>query len=116
MPDSLFSLLNKLECEHALSCDEWERLISDHTPDLAEDMKSRACALRDERYGKRVFKRGLIEFTNYCKNDCFYCGIRRSNKCVNRYRLSGEEILQCCEQGYDLGFRTFVLQGGEDPF
>ena len=116
MPDSLCSLLNKLECEHALSCDEWERLISDHTPDLAEDMKSRACALRDERYGKRVFKRGLIEFTNYCKNDCLYCGIRRSNKCVNRYRLSGEEILQCCEQGYDLGFRTFVLQGGEDPF
>ena len=116
LPDSLCTLLDKLECEHALSRDEWERLISDRTPDLAEDMKSRACALRDERYGKRVFKRGLIEFTNYCKNDCLYCGIRRSNKCVNRYRLSGEEILQCCEQGYDLGFRTFVLQGGEDPY
>lgn len=116
MPDSLYTLLDKLECEHALSCDEWERLISDRTPDFAKDMKSRACALRDERYGKRVFKRGLIEFTNYCKNDCLYCGIRRSNKCVNRYRLSEEEVLQCCEQGYDLGFRTFVLQGGEDPY
>ena len=116
LPDSLCTLLDKLECEHALSRDEWERLISDRTPYLAEDMKSRACALRDERYGKRVFKRGLIEFTNYCKNDCLYCGIRRSNRCVNRYRLSGEEILQCCEQGYDLGFRTFVLQGGEDPY
>ena len=116
MPDSLYALLDKLECEHALSCDEWERLISDRTPDFAKDMKSRACALRDERYGKRVFKRGLIEFTNYCKNDCLYCGIRRSNKCVNRYRLSEEEVLQCCEQGYDLGFRTFVLQGGEDPY
>lgn len=116
MPDSLYTSLDKLECEHALSCDEWERLISDRTLDFAEDMKSRACALRDERYGKRVFKRGLIEFTNYCKNDCLYCGIRRSNRLVNRYRLSEEEILQCCKEGYGLGFRTFVLQGGEDPY
>ena len=116
MPDSLYTLLGKLEREHALSRGEWEHLISCRTPDLAKDMKSRACALRDERYGKRVFKRGLIEFTNYCKNDCFYCGIRRSNKLANRYRLSEEEILQCCKQGFELGFRTFVLQGGEDPY
>ena len=75
MPDSLCTLLDKLECEHALSCDEWERLISDHTPDLAEDMKSRACALRDERYGKRVFKRGLIEFTNYCKKTIVFIAV-----------------------------------------
>ena len=68
----------------------------------------------DEVYGKRVFKRGLIEFTNYCKNDCYYCGIRRSNKCAERYRLDKETILACCEKGYELGFRTFVLQGGED--
>ena len=68
----------------------------------------------DTVYGKRVFKRGLIEFTNYCKNDCYYCGIRRSNKCAKRYRLDKETILACCARGYELGFRTFVLQGGED--
>ena len=66
-------------------------------------------------YGKKVFTRGLIEYTNYCKNDCYYCGIRRSNRNASRYRLTKEEILQCCENGYELGFRTFVLQGGEDP-
>ncbi len=65
-------------------------------------------------YGNRVFTRGLIEFTNYCKNDCYYCGIRRSNREANRYRLTKEEILECCKEGYELGFRTFVLQGGED--
>ena len=70
----------------------------------------------DEVYGKRVFKRGLIEFTNYCKNDCYYCGIRRSNACAERYRLDKETILSCCETGYVLGYRTFVLQGGEDGY
>ena len=70
----------------------------------------------DEIYGKRVFKRGLIEFTNYCKNDCYYCGIRRSNASAHRYRLEKETILDCCKKGYDLGYRTFVLQGGEDGY
>lgn len=116
MSDSLYALVDRLECNHALLVDEWECLISGRTPKLANDLKSRACALRDERYGKKIFKRGLIEFTNYCKNDCLYCGIRRSNRLVNRYRLSEEEILQCCKEGYGLGFRTFVLQGGEDPY
>lgn len=68
----------------------------------------------DKIYGKDIYIRGLIEFTNYCKNDCFYCGIRRSNNQANRYRLSKEQIINCCETGYELGFRTFVLQGGED--
>ena len=63
-----------------------------------------------------MYTRGLIEFTNYCKNDCYYCGIRRSNPNAKRYRLTEEEILACCENGYELGFRTFVLQGGEDPY
>ena len=67
-------------------------------------------------YGNEVFIRGLIEFTNYCKNDCYYCGIRRSNSHADRYRLTEEEILDCCRTGYELGFRTFVLQGGEDAF
>lgn len=67
-------------------------------------------------YGNQVYIRGLIEFTNYCKNDCYYCGIRRSNGKAERYRLTGEQILSCCENGYGLGFRTFVLQGGEDGY
>lgn len=67
-------------------------------------------------YGNQIFKRGLIEFTNYCKNDCYYCGIRKGNPCVSRYRLDKEEILACCEKGYALGYRTFVLQGGEDGY
>ncbi len=67
-------------------------------------------------YGKQIYIRGLIEFTNYCKNDCFYCGIRRSNKNADRYRLTPEQIMECCKEGYELGFRTFVLQGGEDPY
>ena len=70
----------------------------------------------DEVYGKRVFKRGLIEFTNYCKNDCYYCGIRRSNANAERYRIEKETILKCCAKGYELGYRTFVLQGGEDGY
>lgn len=71
---------------------------------------------RREIYGDQVYIRGLIEFTNYCRNNCYYCGIRRDNKNAERYRLSQEEILTCCEEGYALGFRTFVLQGGEDPY
>lgn len=69
---------------------------------------------REEYYGKDVYIRGLIEFTNYCKNNCYYCGIRAGNSLAKRYRLSEEDILSCCENGYGLGFRTFVLQGGED--
>ena len=77
---------------------------------------AQAREVADEVYGKRVFKRGLIEFTNYCKNDCLYCGIRCSNKNAIRYRLTETGILGCCKAGYELGFRTFVLQGGEDPY
>lgn len=75
-----------------------------------------AVRLRKKYYGIDVYTRGLIEFTNYCKNDCYYCGIRKSNRNVTRYRLTKEEILECCESGYKLGFRTFVLQGGEDLY
>ncbi|MDO4178392.1 MAG: [FeFe] hydrogenase H-cluster radical SAM maturase HydE [Phascolarctobacterium sp.] len=74
----------------------------------------RADSVRQEHYGKDVYVRGLIEFTNYCRNNCYYCGIRAGNTQALRYRLTQEEILSCCAEGYDLGFRTFVLQGGED--
>ncbi len=91
---------------------ELRALLSDPTPD--SELTSKAAAVRQSVYGNKVFIRGLIEFTNYCKNDCYYCGIRASQNRVSRYRLTAEEILGCCKQGYDLGFRTFVLQGGED--
>lgn len=72
--------------------------------------------VRRRYYGDEVFLRGLIEFTNYCKNDCYYCGIRRSNRQAERYRLTKEDIMDCCHEGYELGYRTFVLQGGEDMY
>ena len=75
-----------------------------------------ADAERKKIYGNKVYIRGLIEFTNYCKNNCYYCGIRAENRGISRYRLTDEDIMSCCEAGYSLGFRTFVLQGGEDPY
>lgn len=79
-----------------------------------ENLRSEADAVRKKIYGDEVYIRGLIEFSNFCKNDCFYCGIRASNKNAERYRLSKSQILECCAEGHALGFRTFVLQGGED--
>ncbi|MGM9540597.1 [FeFe] hydrogenase H-cluster radical SAM maturase HydE [Anaerovibrio sp.] len=79
-------------------------------------LRQRAVAVRQAVYGRDVFIRGLIEFTNFCRNNCYYCGIRRDNRHAARYRLTEEEILGCCREGYRLGFRTFVLQGGEDEY
>ena len=112
----MLKLLEKLEKEHRLSKEEFVFLIENRNDQLAEILFQKARAVRERYYGKDVYIRGLIEFTNYCKNDCFYCGIRRSNKDCDRYRLTEEEILGCCDDGYGLGFRTFVLQGGEDGF
>ena len=91
-------------------------LIENEDAEIDEQLYAFARQKREEYYGKEVYVRGLIEFTNYCKNDCYYCGIRKSNGNVSRYRLSDSEILACCQQGYDLGYRTFVLQGGEDGY
>ena len=107
-------LIDKLRLEQQLSKEEWQRLIENRTPELAEYLFEQARQVREEHYGKDVYIRGLIEFTNYCKNDCLYCGIRKSNRNADRYRLTKEDILDCCKRGYELGFRTFVLQGGED--
>lgn len=112
---TMMDLLDKLGKEHSLTVKEWRALIEGRTPELAEKVFSRARAVREWEYGKKIYVRGLIECSNYCKNDCYYCGIRRSNRNAVRYRLSREEILDCCASGYQLGFRTFVLQGGEDP-
>lgn len=108
--------IDKLESTHSLSEDEWVDLIDGRNPQVADYLFERARAVRDAHYGRKVFMRGLIEFTNYCKNDCHYCGIKAGNRNANRYRLTPSEIMSCCETGYDLGFRTFVLQGGEDPY
>lgn len=116
MEKQLQALIDKLESENRLDREEWIRLIRGRTPKLAQYLFEKARKLRQMYYGTDVYIRGLIEFTNYCKNDCYYCGIRRSNAQAHRYRLSEEQILQCCRQGYDLGFRTFVLQGGEDGY
>lgn len=107
-------LILKLEKENRLTKAEWIHLIDGRTAELAEFLFERAREVRHTHYGRKVYIRGLIEFSNYCKNDCYYCGIRKSNRCLSRYRLTKEEILSCCREGYGLGFRTFVLQGGED--
>lgn len=108
-------LIEKLNNTHSLNKDEALQLIKQ-----GAQHKNLLFALAQETaqksFGRQIFVRGLIEFTNYCKNDCYYCGIRRSNKNAARYRLTQEEILECCQAGYGLGFRTFVLQGGEDYF
>ena len=108
-------LLDKLERDGVLTHSEFVTLIENRNPEVAEDLFRRARKIRRCHYRTDVFIRGLIEFTNYCKNDCLYCGIRCSNRKAQRYRLTEEEILDCCREGYDLGYRTFVLQGGEDP-
>ena len=109
-------LIDRLERGQALSRSEFVEIIENHTPETDEYLFKRARQIREKHYGKDIYIRGLIEFTNFCKNDCFYCGIRRSAKGAERYRLDMKQILSCCEQGYELGFRTFVLQGGEDSF
>lgn len=110
-------LTEKLIRDHTLAREEYARLLeASGDPEVRSRLSREAVRLRKLYYGDKVFTRGLIEFTNYCKNNCYYCGIRCQNPHAKRYRLSREEILDCCENGYELGFRTFVLQGGEDPF
>lgn len=108
-------ITDKLHREKHLEKEEYARLIQNRG-EISDYLFSLSSAVREENYGKAVYLRGLIEFTSYCKNDCYYCGIRCGNKAAERYRLSEEQILDCCKTGYELGFRTFVLQGGEDPF
>lgn len=108
-------LVDKLEKEKILTKAQFVQLINcDET--TRKYLAERADKIRIENYGKDIYIRGLIEFSNYCKQDCYYCGIRKSNTECPRYRLSFQDIMACCKEGYDLGFRTFVLQGGEDPY
>ncbi len=114
MENKIFELIERLEREHSLTVEEYEYLIDNRNGAIAEILAEKARAVREKIYGKAVYIRGLIEVGNICKNDCFYCGIRGSNTKCERYRLTEEEILECADEGHALGFRTFVMQGGED--
>lgn len=112
----MIELVHKLVNNHSLSLEEYEALISQRNEQSSRLLRQLAVKTRREIYGSDIYVRGLIEISNICKNDCLYCGIRRSNVNCERYRLSPEEIIACSDEGYDLGFRTFVLQGGDDNF
>ncbi|ORX79956.1 biotin synthase [Anaeromyces robustus] len=109
-------IVEKLYREQTLSDNELKTLIETKNIEATQLLKKYADETRQKYYGKKVFIRGLIEISSYCKNDCLYCGIRRSNNKAERYRLTRDEILTCCKNGYNLGFRTFVMQSGEDGF
>ncbi|MDD6217516.1 MAG: [FeFe] hydrogenase H-cluster radical SAM maturase HydE [Roseburia sp.] len=111
-----FELITQIRENQSISREQFETLMTCEDAQVIDFLHQQAREVADGIYENKVYIRGLIEFTNYCKNDCLYCGIRRSNAKANRYRLTKEEILDCCKVGYELGFRTFVLQGGEDPY
>ena len=113
---NLHELIDRLHKEHTLTRGEFITLIKERDEENASYLASLAREEAVKIYENGVFPRGLVEFTNYCKNNCYYCGIQGSNQHANRYRLSKDEILSACENGYQLGYRSFVLQGGEDPF
>ena len=110
------NLLSSFEYDNNLNKKKLDKKEREEIKELKEYLREKAREKADRIFGKYIFMRGLVEFTNYCKNDCIYCGIRKSNKNAERYRLNKKEILECCKVGYDIGFRTFVLQGGEDNF
>ena len=110
------TLLSSFEYDNNLNKKKLDKKEKEEIKKLKEYLRIKAREKADKIFGKYIFMRGLVEFTNYCKNDCIYCGIRKSNKNAERYRLNKKEILECCKVGYDIGFRTFVLQGGEDNF
>lgn len=111
-----FELIDKLYKNRTLSLEEYEMLLDNQSEENEKYISEYARKNREEYYGKDIYVRGLIEISNICKNDCLYCGIRRSNLNCDRYRIEKEEILDSCKEGYELGFRTFVLQGGEDVY
>ena len=109
-------IIEKIENNINVSKSELVYLLENITDDEAEILRKKAQTVALKSFGNKIYIRGLIEISSICKNDCYYCGLRRSNKNAVRYRLTKEQILDCCEQGYALGFRTFVMQGGEDGY
>ncbi|MDD7319003.1 MAG: [FeFe] hydrogenase H-cluster radical SAM maturase HydE [Prevotella sp.] len=108
-------LVDRLNSRRTLTAGEYKQLLLCRDAEVTNYLHRQAQEETLARFGNKIFIRGLIEFTNRCRNDCYYCGIRKSNRRVTRYELTGEEVLACCDEGYRLGFRTFVLQGGEMP-
>ncbi len=116
MTEKAKRLIDFLSENHFLSEEEYLYLIKNRNEENAEYLRQKADEARKNIYGNKIFVRGLIEISNICKNDCYYCGIRKSNKSCDRYKLNEQDILACCQNGYSKGFRTFVLQGGEGVF
>ena len=116
MNEEIKSTINKVKQSRNISLEQLKLLLETNDNEGIRFMCEEAVKVCQKTYGNQVFIRGLIEFTNFCKNDCYYCGIRRSNSHADRYRLTKEQMLDCCANGYELGFRTFVLQGGEDGY
>ena len=116
MNEEIKSTINKVKQSRNISLQQLKLLLETNDDESIRFMREEAVKVCQKTYGNQVFIRGLIEFTNFCKNDCYYCGIRRSNSHADRYRLTKEQMLDCCANGYELGFRTFVLQGGEDGY
>lgn len=110
------NIVDQIREERNITIGQLQILLTTENKETVAYLRSEARKVALGVYGNQIFIRGLIEFTNYCKNDCFYCGIRKSNKNAERYRLTPEQIAECCKTGYELGFRTFVLQGGEDLY
>lgn len=109
-------LILKLYKEKHLNKAEWTSLFETANKEDKEFARELAQKIAKEQFGNKIYMRGLIEISNICKNDCLYCGIRKSNSCVSRYRMTKDQIFECCAIGYEQGFRTFVLQGGEDGY
>ncbi len=116
MANHIFDTIEALSNHELPSDNDIKALLETNDEDVINRLYHQADLIRRKIYGTDVYIRGLIEFTNYCKNNCYYCGIRRDNNNTSRYRLTRDDILFCCDEGYKLGFRTFVLQGGEDGF
>ena len=109
----MHTLITEIRDKQNITKEQLQLLLETDNQEMIEELMVCARTEAQKVYGNKVYMRGLIEFTNYCKNNCIYCGIRRDNCHVDRYRLTKDQILDCCQSGYRIGFRTFVLQGGE---
>lgn len=115
MAGTISALIDSLAAGRPLFADEYEQLVTARTPELAAELAGRAREACERAYGDAVFARALIEISNVCRNDCYYCGIRRSNRSCARYRMSPDQVMASAREAWRAGFRTFVLQGGESP-
>lgn len=114
--NTIIKLIDRLDAGERLDKSDFKYLADTIDSDVSDYLFEKARKKREKYYGNKVFVRGLIEFSSFCRNDCFYCGLRCSNRKAERYRLTKDEILECCREGYKLGFMTFVLQSGEDMY